>query len=117
MNCKEIITSAFDPCDYWSVTNLYIQMFVILCIIGLLYGSTCFLFYLYTKNNLIKIAFCIFNLIMLVVFTLHNINFKYYWNTPQIETATTMGILLVVLYLSTHLYQIYKYFYKLMIKK
>jgi hypothetical protein len=102
--------SLFDPCEFWAFFNVYLIIFCILAAIGIVYFVISYFCYQYIHSRIGKLIFASLNLFGLILSILKSIDFGKYFNTPQIEMATIMGIILLLFYSSPHFIQIYKCF-------
>jgi hypothetical protein len=113
MNCSEVFTSSFDPCDLNSIYHFYISIYTLYFIpILIIYILTCFIIYKNIPKNL-KTIFGFVNLLFLVILSIYSM----YTSTVWIDGQFTLliGLILFSLFAGSliHIYHLYKSIKKL----
>jgi drug/metabolite transporter (DMT)-like permease len=107
MDCREIFTSSYDPCDFKSTLSFYGVIFCFCLLTSIIYAIAIFISYKTLKSFWQKLIFIISNLILLIIFTIKNVNLTGVVYTPYLWLEIAAGFIILFIVFGQHIYNLY----------
>jgi hypothetical protein len=104
MDCKEIFTSSYDPCDLGSTVSFYGAIFIVYLVFSIIYALAVFISYKTLRTYRQRLGFTIINLIFLSIFVTKNINLTNIQNAPYLWLEIAAGFVILVIIFGQHIY-------------